>query len=297
MVVDRVVGEEHTRVDLTVQPEAHFQFTPNMAPGSLVAIETIGVAFAVENSIVGVEPGSSAAEAGLQPGAVLQSVEFIAITDDAKEQTKKLFADGLKEKIKFSDKVLNWPYVSSLLQLMPPGVELKLSYTRSGQDMTATLRAKASDHWYTEDRGIRTISLQRVHTVTAWSAAWQLGYRETKEQLLRVLNVLGKLVTLQLSPKNLGGPLMIAAVAGSEASLGIPRLLLFLTFLSANLAILNFLPIPALDGGHMMFLTAEAVTGKPVDERLQGTLTLIGVVCLLGLMIFVFANDIGRLFL
>ena len=70
-----------------------------------------------------------------------------------------------------------------------------------------------------------------------------------------------------------------------------------LTLLSANLAILNFLPIPALDGGHIMFLTAEAVTGKPVDERLQGTLTLIGVVCLVGLMVFVFANDIGRLFL
>ena len=90
---------------------------------------------------------------------------------------------------------------------------------------------------------------------------------------------------------------MIAAAAGSEASQGIPRLLLFLTLLSANLAILNFLPIPALDGGHMVFLAAEGVTGKPVDERLQGTLTLIGVACLLALMVFVFANDIGRLFM
>jgi regulator of sigma E protease len=124
-----------------------------------------------------------------------------------------------------------------------------------------------------------------------------LGLRQTKEDFVRVLRFLGKLVTFRVSPKSLGGPLMIAAAAGSEFSQGIPRLLLFLTLLSTNLAILNFLPVPALDGGHMMFLTAEAVTGKPVDERLQGTLTLIGVVCLLGLMVFVFANDVGRLFL
>ncbi len=90
---------------------------------------------------------------------------------------------------------------------------------------------------------------------------------------------------------------MIAAVANSEANEGIPNLLLFLTLLSANLAILNFLPIPALDGGHIVFLIAEAVTGKPVDERVQGTLTMIGVACLLALMLFVFGNDIKRIFL
>ena len=88
---------------------------------------------------------------------------------------------------------------------------------------------------------------------------------------------------------------MIVAVGRIGGLGGTARLLLFLTFLSANLAILNFLPIPALDGGHIMFLTAEAVTGKPVDERLQNTLTLIGVVCLLALMVLVFRNDIGRL--
>ncbi len=297
IVVDRLVGEQSTRTELTVQPEARFQFNPSMGPGSLVAIETIGVAMAVENTVIGIEPGSAAAEAGLSPGDVLQSAKFVPTTDEATQVAKKLFGSSLKEEIKFSEKMLNWPYVASLLQLMPKDVEMELAFTRAGQNMSASLRAKSSDRWFSADRGIRTTPLERVYTVTAWSSAWRLGFRETKEQLLRVVDVLGKLVTLQLSPKNLGGPLMIAAVAGSEASQGIPRLLLFLTFLSANLAILNFLPIPALDGGHMVFLTAEAVTGKPVDERLQGTLTLIGVVCLLGLMIFVFANDIGRLFL
>ena len=104
---------------------------------------------------------------------------------------------------------------------------------------------------------------------------------------MRVVGFLQKLFAGSISPKNLGGPISIAAVAGSEASQGIARLLMFLTFLSANLAILNFLPIPALDGGHMVFLLAEGIRGKPVDERMQVALTLAGVACLLGLMIFV----------
>ena len=95
---------------------------------------------------------------------------------------------------------------------------------------------------------------------------------------------------------NLGGPVMIAKIAGDEAAQGLPRLLIFLTFLSANLALLNFLPIPALDGGHMVFLIVEGVTGKPVDERIQGVLTMVGVLCLLTLMVFVLGHDIVRLF-
>jgi regulator of sigma E protease len=92
-----------------------------------------------------------------------------------------------------------------------------------------------------------------------------------------------------------GGPLGIVFVANSEAAQGIPRLLLFLTLLSANLAVLNFLPIPALDGGHMVFLLAEWVRGKPVDEQLQMRLTVAGVLGLLALMVFVFINDLAHL--
>ena len=71
-------------------------------------------------------------------------------------------------------------------------------------------------------------------------------------------------------------------------------MLLFLTFLSVNLAIVNFLPIPVLDGGHMMFLLYEALRGKPADERWQTTLTLIGFAFLLCLMVFVIGLDIVR---
>ena len=87
---------------------------------------------------------------------------------------------------------------------------------------------------------------------------------------------------------------MIVAAAGSEASQGMGRFLLFLTLLSANLAVINFLPIPVLDGGHMMFLAYEGVTGKPVNERIQFQLTLVGLALILMLMVFVIGLDIKR---
>jgi regulator of sigma E protease len=295
--VRRPQGEQHEEVELVVRPEDRFQFVPATTPGGLVGIEPIGVAYSVENTLVGVQPDSPAAQAGMQAGDQLLEVRFVPSTDDAKKLAKELFGRTLERAIEFGPTKKNWPYVFWLLQNMPAGIDVELKYTRGEQEMTAQLQPVKSSQWFWEDRGIQTSALYRIHTAASWSEAWHLGFRETKESLFRVFDVLGKLVTFQLSPKNLGGPLMIAAVAGSEASQGIPRLLIFLTFLSANLAILNFLPIPALDGGHIVFLAAEAVTGKPVDERLQGTLTLIGVAALLGLMLFVFANDIGRLFL
>jgi len=112
--------------------------------------------------------------------------------------------------------------------------------------------------------------------------------------LTQVVTILHRLVTAGLSPTNLSGLLGIIGVAGSFASQGLSSLLLFLTMLSANLAVLNFLPIPALDGGHMLFLSAEAVRGKPVDERLQMRLTIVGVICLLSLMVFATLMDIQR---
>jgi regulator of sigma E protease len=93
----------------------------------------------------------------------------------------------------------------------------------------------------------------------------------------------------------LGGPITIATAAGYEASEGMAQLFIFLTLLSANLAVLNFLPIPALDGGHMVFLAAEGIRGKPVDERLQVMLTVIGVVFLLGLIVILSIKDVGSL--
>jgi regulator of sigma E protease len=119
-----------------------------------------------------------------------------------------------------------------------------------------------------------------------------LGWREGKRRLGDVFQFLGMIFEGKVKPKYVGGPVRIVQMAGMQAEKGISKQLLFLTLLSMNLAILNFLPIPALDGGHMVFLTYELVRGKKVDEQLEMKLTLAGVLALLALMVFVFANDL-----
>lgn len=292
--VKRGREKDAARVTLTVKPEAHFEFLTAAGPASLVTIEPIGVAFSVGARVAGVQPGSPAAQAGMQADDVLTSAQFQLNDPAAQKLALQYVGRGYDRESNISSQKPNWSYICDLLQVMPPETTLNLTYQRGNQKMNATLHPVDSDQWFFVQRGFLTTIFQRVHTASSWSDAWMLGFRETKEQLTRVLIVLKKLVTLEISATNLGGPLMIAAVAGSEASQGIARLLLFLTFLSANLAILNFLPIPALDGGHMVFLAAEGVTGKPVDERLQITLTLVGIGLLLALMIFVSANDVHR---
>ena len=118
-----------------------------------------------------------------------------------------------------------------------------------------------------------------------------MGVGEIRRRMGNVLEFLELLVKGKMPFKVVGGPGMIAVEATDAASKGISPLLMFLTMLSANLAIINFLPIPALDGGHMMFLTAEAIRGKPVDEALQMKLTMVGVLGLLCLMGAVIIND------
>src|SRR5581483_5593568 len=86
--------------------------------------------------------------------------------------------------------------------------------------------------------------------------------------LLQVYRFLRKVFAGQVSPLGLGGPITIAQAAGGAATKGVSTLLLFLTMLSANLAVINFLPIPLLDGGHMAFLAMEGIRGKAVSERI-----------------------------
>jgi regulator of sigma E protease len=118
---------------------------------------------------------------------------------------------------------------------------------------------------------------------------------ETVDKTLLTLNLLKKMVTGQVSVKNLSGPITIAKVAGDSARSGWRYFLGLLALLSISLGVLNLLPIPILDGGHIMFCTAEALTGRPVPERVQMLGTQIGVFMIASLMILAIYNDISRL--
>ncbi|MBD3170539.1 MAG: RIP metalloprotease RseP [candidate division Zixibacteria bacterium] len=114
--------------------------------------------------------------------------------------------------------------------------------------------------------------------------------------IMEILGFLKGLVTASISLDNVGGPLLIAQVAGQTASQGFSSLLFFTAFLSVNLGVLNILPIPVLDGGHLVFLAIEKVRGRPLSMSKRMVIQQIGMALLLLLMIVVTYNDIARFF-
>jgi regulator of sigma E protease len=111
------------------------------------------------------------------------------------------------------------------------------------------------------------------------------------------LTVVGiyKIITGDISRKNIGGPLTIAKTAGDAAEQGASSLVFLMAMLSINLGVLNLLPIPILDGGHLMFFFIEAIRRKPLEDRQRELAQQVGLVLLVGIMIFAFWNDIERL--
>jgi regulator of sigma E protease len=120
--------------------------------------------------------------------------------------------------------------------------------------------------------------------------------RKTYEIAELTVISIGKLIQGTVSTKTLGGPIMIAEIAGQQAKEGIINFLFFIALLSINLAILNFLPIPVLDGGHLLFFFIEAAIGRPVSTKVREIAQQAGIFVLILLMIFVFYNDITRIF-
>lgn len=117
---------------------------------------------------------------------------------------------------------------------------------------------------------------------------------EVKRSLGLQLSLLKKMVVGQISAKHLGGPVAIAQGAEQSMSMGLQSFLQFLAGFSIMLGLMNLLPIPVLDGGHLLFMGFEAITGKPPSEKWQGRLTAIGLALLLSIMVFAIFNDVMR---
>ncbi|MEQ1743131.1 MAG: RIP metalloprotease RseP [Candidatus Nitrotoga sp.] len=127
-------------------------------------------------------------------------------------------------------------------------------------------------------------------------AAFGHAVRKTWEISKVSLKTLGKMVVGEMSLKNLSGPITIADYAGQSAQMGVVAYLSFLALISISLGVLNLLPIPLLDGGHLLYYTVELIKGSPMSERVWGAGQKVGIALLVTLMALALFNDFSRLF-
>ena len=122
-----------------------------------------------------------------------------------------------------------------------------------------------------------------------------MGVDRTGQMIMLTLDSIRKMIVGIISVKNLSGPITIAKVAGDSAASGLETFILFLAYLSISLGILNLLPIPMLDGGHLMYYMVELIRGKPVSEQIQMFGLKVGMLLLFSLMAVAIFNDLARL--
>jgi regulator of sigma E protease len=232
----------------------------------------------VDPIIGGIQPDGAAAAAGLQIG------DLIVSTND--------------------EPVPSWRDWVGMIR-SNPGQTLQLGIERDGviQTIELTPGVRAMDDgseigfigaWETQSQSLID---EKVRIVERYSAgdALQRAFVRTWEMMSLTVQMIGKLIMGQAAVENISGPISIAQFAGQSASVGIDHYLSFLALISISLGVLNLLPIPMLDGGHLLYYFTEVVTGKPVSERIQLYGQQLGLLLLAGLMTLAFYNDIVRI--
>jgi regulator of sigma E protease len=260
----------------SVQLDAAPMQTENLEQDTLRPLGIVRYDPEIEPVIGQVLPDGAAARAGFQPG------------------DRVIAANGKA--------VANWQdWVQRVRQ--HPAKPLRIEYERQGQRGVLTVVPEAVDE---AGQRIGKIgagpkvdesTLAMLMTEVRYGpvdALWQ-GAVKTWDMSLFTLEMMGRMVVGQVSWKNLSGPLTIADYAGQSAALGWISFVGFLALVSVSLGVLNLLPIPLLDGGHLMYYVAEVFTGRPVSERTMEIGSRIGMILLLLLMSFALFNDLQRL--
>jgi regulator of sigma E protease len=283
-------------LEIEISPDSTPQtLPPTEGVGDRASINAYGFAFDVPAKVVLFNRENLVEGEPLEPTDTLKKITLLPTNQFSDEFKTGRLAELIEELAKgweFSDTKTASGFFESI-QVLPAGTRFRVTAARSESDVIIEPIVQLTpDERYRFERGLGLLPSESIQTASSFREAAVLGIRECRRRLGEVFRFLKMAVRGQIASDQVGGPIRIFQVAGMEAERGISTQLLFLTMLSMNLAVLNFLPIPVLDGGHMVFLICEAIMGRRVNEELEMRLTLVGGLMLLALMVFVFFNDI-----
>jgi len=288
-VVREVPGGQSELEEVTIVPEDRGGWSdPPVFPQSPLAIPAIGVAYHVQPKVLAVDEGGPADAAGIRPYETLTRIELL--------QPPKTETDGLDKDLSIDIGETNLAYAFWQIQQFPARkVRLTVQSADSETRRTIDIVPTDADDWFLPTtRGIRFFTVSQPRQAQNAAAALGMAWHHTRNSILDIYLTLRNLVTGRLSVKELHGPLGIVKVASDVADVGMAPFLRFLGFLSINLAVLNFLPIPVLDGGHMVFLIWEGISRKRPSEQVVVAATLAGMAFVVALMALVLYLDISR---
>jgi regulator of sigma E protease len=240
--------------------------------GNKATVGDLGVNFAVA-VVGGFTQSSQAREAGLRVGDRIEAID---------RKTVQSFQD-----------------IADLVR-PDPGKTVRVTVTRAGRQLVFPVRLGAAEQRDAEGRDVRigvlgiTASAGDIVPVGPVEAV-TLGVEQSVDTMRMMVTGIGQILTGERSVKELGGPVKIAKFSGEQLSLGWLQFVSFAALISINLAFINLLPIPALDGGHLAFYAAEAVRRKPLGIRSQEWAFRTGLALVLALMLFVTINDLATL--
>ncbi|MDR1385891.1 MAG: site-2 protease family protein [Planctomycetaceae bacterium] len=296
------VERKGTQKELTVNiPAEQWDYHLEWNAAAQICSDILGISLTVLPEIVG-------GNEDIPAGSTLEKIIFLEQENQGLPEI--LLQSKLGKKVKGGYEIVNNDSLPNiipnfimflegvLLQGLPTETKIRLTL-KSGEKTIETVVPIVTDsRRISTDYGFDFTPILFLDKADNFNQAVQKGWHATVDNTLLVYYTLKQLLrnfngTAHVSPKGLGGPVMIVQAAYSFASSGMGKYLLFLCMFSANLAVLNILPIPVLDGGHFVFLLYEAVFRKPPNETVQVILSYLGLILLLALMLWVCLLDLG----
>jgi regulator of sigma E protease len=246
--------------------------------------------------VVNLAPEDTAARAQLARGLTVYLPPIAAQVQPGSPGDRAGFAPGDRILRVNGDTVASWGDFARIVRDHPEQ-EVTVAIARGGERKELRVvpeRRLETDPDTKQQRAFGLVGLVAEHPLLKAPnamGALRLGWRETVSRI-------GMILTFLRRPRvqELGGPLTIGQVSGQAVRVGLGTFLAFMAFLSLNLAVLNLLPIPILDGGQVVFLLAEAVRRRPLSVQLRSRLTQIGFFVLVGIMLLALRNDFVRVF-